>query len=197
LDGYEATRQIRAAEADGKRIPIVALTAHAMKGADEECAAAGMDAYLTKPIDRVQLEATLDRWLNNDTTGELSKQSNYAIEAKVANDDAPIDWDRLLKATDRDDELARELAVLFIESGVSSMEEIIAALESRDYSRLGDKAHEIKGASANLQASATQAAAERLEVAARNGDAEQMPELTRQLKTEMDRAVAYLRQRVA
>jgi HPt (histidine-containing phosphotransfer) domain-containing protein len=103
----------------------------------------------------------------------------------------------LLKATDQDDELARELAALFIDSGISSMQEIVVALESRDYSKLGDKAHEIKGASANLQASATRAAAERLEVAARNGDADQVPELTRQLITEVDRAVAYLRSRVA
>jgi HPt (histidine-containing phosphotransfer) domain-containing protein len=104
---------------------------------------------------------------------------------------------RLLNATDQDDVLARELAVLFIDSGLSSMREIITALEHRDYGKLGEKAHEIKGASANLQAIATTAAAERLEAAARNGDTEQVPELTRQLKTEVDRAVAYLRTRVA
>jgi CheY-like chemotaxis protein len=66
LDGYEATRRIRAAEnlAPGsKRIPIVALTAHAMKGADDECYAAGMDDYLSKPIERSQLLACMQRWL--------------------------------------------------------------------------------------------------------------------------------------
>jgi PAS domain S-box-containing protein len=193
LDGYEATRQIRATEKNGQRIPIVALTAHAMKGADHECAAAGMDGYLTKPIDRVQLRATLERWLHSED-GEYKDLTDLPV---LTNSEAPIDWDRLLKATDQDDELARELAALFIDSGISSMQEIVVALESRDYSKLGDKAHEIKGASANLQASATRAAAERLEVAARNGDADQVPELTRQLITEVDRAVAYLRSRVA
>jgi two-component system, sensor histidine kinase and response regulator len=66
LDGYEATRQIRARESAGSRIPIIALTAHAMKGADAECTAAGMDDYVSKPIDREQLNAKIERWLSGE-----------------------------------------------------------------------------------------------------------------------------------
>jgi two-component system, sensor histidine kinase and response regulator len=61
MDGYEATRQIRSRESVSHRTPIVALTAHAMKGADEECRAAGMNDYITKPIDSELLKACLDR----------------------------------------------------------------------------------------------------------------------------------------
>jgi len=64
MDGYEATREIRRREPSDKHIPIVALTAHAMKGADEECKAAGMDDHLTKPIDREVLDRCLRRHLN-------------------------------------------------------------------------------------------------------------------------------------
>ena len=64
MDGYEATREIRRREAPDKHIPIVALTAHAMKGADEECKAAGMDDHLTKPIDREVLDRCLRRHLS-------------------------------------------------------------------------------------------------------------------------------------
>ncbi|HVF16429.1 MAG TPA: response regulator [Steroidobacteraceae bacterium] len=64
MDGYEAARQIRARESAGTRIPIIALTAHAMKGADAECSAAGMDDYVSKPIDREQLNAKIERWLS-------------------------------------------------------------------------------------------------------------------------------------
>jgi two-component system, sensor histidine kinase and response regulator len=207
LDGYEATRKIRQLEPDGVRIPIVALTAHAMKGADEQCTAAGMDDYLTKPIDRKQLEATLEKWLNARPVAEdsVSKSAvadplpppESAADRGHPSQDLPVDWDRLMIATDNDGELARELAVLFIDSGANTMQEIIVALESRDYMHLGNKAHEIKGASANLQATATHAAAERLEAAARNGDTDQVSELAHKLRTELERAVAYLRKRVA
>jgi CheY-like chemotaxis protein len=63
LDGYEATREIRRREEPGTRIPIIALTAHAMKDADRDCRAAGMDEYLSKPIDRDRLEAVLENCL--------------------------------------------------------------------------------------------------------------------------------------
>ncbi|HTE39226.1 MAG TPA: response regulator, partial [Steroidobacteraceae bacterium] len=62
MDGYDATRSIRAREGE-VRIPIIALTAHAMKGADAKCIAAGMDDYLSKPLDRSQLGECLKRWL--------------------------------------------------------------------------------------------------------------------------------------
>ncbi len=61
MDGYEATRQIRSRELQSHRIPIIALTAHAMKGADAECKAAGMDEYITKPIDSALLRSCIAR----------------------------------------------------------------------------------------------------------------------------------------
>jgi CheY-like chemotaxis protein len=63
LDGLEATRQIRARELGASHVPIIALTANAMKGDDQLCFDAGMDAYLTKPLDRVKLEEVLARWV--------------------------------------------------------------------------------------------------------------------------------------
>jgi PAS domain S-box-containing protein len=66
MDGYEATRKIRAREGAEEHIPIIALTAHAMKGADGECLSAGMDDYLSKPIDRERLQEALQRWLADE-----------------------------------------------------------------------------------------------------------------------------------
>jgi two-component system, sensor histidine kinase and response regulator len=76
MDGYETTRKIREHESGRKRIPIIALTAHAMKGADNECRAAGMDDYLSKPIDQERLEKLLYHWLN--------AEGGAAIEEKAA-----------------------------------------------------------------------------------------------------------------
>jgi CheY-like chemotaxis protein len=64
LDGYAATREIRALEAGKRHIPIVALTAHAMKDDDAKCVAAGMDYHLTKPLDRERLQACLDQFFD-------------------------------------------------------------------------------------------------------------------------------------
>jgi two-component system sensor histidine kinase/response regulator len=76
MDGYETTRKIREHEAAGKHVPIIALTAHAMKGADNECRAAGMDDYLSKPIDRAQLQEALSRWLNDPGESESQEQAS-------------------------------------------------------------------------------------------------------------------------
>jgi two-component system sensor histidine kinase/response regulator len=65
MDGYEATREIRKLEDGRRRIPIVALTANAMKGDEEQCIAAGMDGFVSKPIDRLKLDACLTRFLSS------------------------------------------------------------------------------------------------------------------------------------
>ena len=79
LDGYEATREIRVLEAGRGRIPIIALTAHAMKGAAEQCTRAGMDAHLTKPIDRALLQACLTHYLDDGAAESLTRVQSTAI----------------------------------------------------------------------------------------------------------------------
>jgi len=198
MDGLEATRRIRAQEKEGARIPIVALTAHAMKGADQSCYAAGMDDYLSKPIDQHELDAKLDHWLSSRVAAsQTAVIPSTSIPGHTTSLDSPVDWNRLLKATGDDDSLACELAALFVESGHSTVQEIVAALADGDYGRLGAKAHEIKGVSANLQAMSAHAAAERLEAAVLRGDTEQVPELMAQLQYEVQRAMDFLRKRVA
>ena len=72
MDGYEATREIRRLEQGHRHITIVALTANAMKGDEEKCRAAGMDDYLTKPIDRAKLEACVNALMGQSSTNNDS-----------------------------------------------------------------------------------------------------------------------------
>ena len=74
MDGYQATREIRSLEGGGARIPIVALTADAMMGTEERCRDAGMDAYLTKPLDRALLDQTIRRHLGAAAPGIETRQ---------------------------------------------------------------------------------------------------------------------------
>jgi CheY-like chemotaxis protein len=202
LDGYEATREIRRVEHArtnisrlSKNIPIVALTAHAMKGDDEKCRKAGMTDYLTKPLDRVKLQACLERHL-----GKLGGDGAEAPAQAVAADAptaAPVDWGAFMKSMDGDEALARELVDLFIESGDETLAAILNALGANDYAAVSEQAHSLKGASANLRATATAEAAAKLEAAARARDASNVTSLTTALQSEVTRTIDYLRTKVA
>jgi signal transduction histidine kinase/CheY-like chemotaxis protein/HPt (histidine-containing phosphotransfer) domain-containing protein len=194
LDGYAATREIRKLEGS-KRTPIVALTAHAMKGADQECLAAGMDDYLSKPIDRQKLAACIERHLPRESK---EPQSGGSEPATVATEAASaVEWQALLSSLQGDAQFANELKLLFIDTGRTRLQQIATALQSGDIRSLREQAHAIKGASANLRAPRVQQAADLLEQAATVGDTTQLATIVNQLQREFDEAVDFLQHSVA
>ncbi|HEV7612341.1 MAG TPA: response regulator [Steroidobacteraceae bacterium] len=198
VDGYEATREIRRLEAGTRRIPIVALTAHAMKGDQEKCHAAGMDDYLSKPIDRAKLDACLAHLLRSSgSTGAMPAIKEVPV---AGGDDAaspvcaqyPVDWDALLESIDGDQEFARDLADAFVATVDRELAIIALAVSSGDTAALGISAHTLQGASANLRASAAASAAAQLETASRSGESSKIPALAETLTTEVRKTIAYL-----
>jgi len=209
LDGYEATREIRRLEAGHTRIPIIALTAHAMTGAELESKAAGMDEHLSKPIDGERLEACLAHFLAGtltppgidvSATGSMRAIQDAARDSDTAGGpgiESPVDWEALLQSIDGDQAFARELASMFLGSGEESLAAIVAAHAQGDRVTLRKLAHSLKGACTNLRAAAATAAAAQLEAAAQEAQRDRMAGLVDALRSEVRRMIHYLQTKVA
>ena len=188
MDGLEAIRIIRENEQKtGSRLPIIALTAHAMKGDRERCLGVGADDYLTKPIRTADLLVALARIEN----------VAFAISEDVtATTDLPISpaWDMAaaLARLEDDSQLVEELVHLFLEGCPMAMEEMRDALEAGDTVLLERLAHTMKGSSANIAATATSRAALALELEARGGDLRKARERVDILQAEIHRLLPEL-----
>jgi PAS domain S-box-containing protein len=191
LDGYQATREIRRLEANGQHIPILALTAHAMKGAETECADAGMDGHLTKPLDRKELHTTLTRFLS----GTAEPSTSLTEPPGVAEmNPPPVDLQSLRILVDGDPTFERELIGDYIATGSSSLQQILQAIDRNDLPAAAQAAHSLKGASASMHATLSSSLACRVEQAAKTGAARELPSLVAELQVEIARAIEFLQQ---
>ena len=143
LDGLEATRLIRERElSTGQHIPIIAMTAHALKGDRERCLSGGMDEYVAKPIRERQLLLALHTVLGGDSPPPPAE----APAAAVADDTDVLNWEEALKICSGDRELLREIAEAFLEEYPRRMDELRQAIDTADWELLHRAAHTIKGA---------------------------------------------------
>ncbi|MGH9328767.1 MAG: response regulator [Terriglobia bacterium] len=179
MGGLEATAAIREKEKmTGGHIPIVAMTARAMTGDREECIAAGMDGYLSKPVQMNELWDAIDGAM---ASGKSAKAVNPASPVSFKM----MDREKALARVDGDVELLGELASLFLMHVPSQIHEIHAAVERRDLETLKQLAHSMKGCVGNFSAEAVLDAARRLETAAREGDLASIQEASEELEREI------------
>ena len=158
MDGFEATYAIRAEESwFGRRIPIVAMTAHAMKGDRERCLEAGMDEYITKPLQSADLARVI---------AALGQERAVATDERVGalRQEKVFDRQAILDRCDGDEEFVREIIRLFLADSPRLLNEIQLAVAAGDVSRLKRAAHAFKGSVGYLNADAAVAAAKRLEL---------------------------------
>lgn len=161
MDGFAATAAIRERERHtGGHLPVIAMTAHAMKGDRELCLSKGMDGYVTKPLRPEDLFAALEG------LADVGPASRAGPDLPPAQ---PFDLSAALKRAGGDDELLRELAGLCLDECPKLLAEIREAVGGKDAARLRTAAHTLKGSVATFAADEAAAAALRLEEMGRAG----------------------------
>ncbi|MCX6564127.1 MAG: PAS domain S-box protein [Candidatus Aminicenantes bacterium] len=193
MDGFEATRAIRSGKTGvpNPGIPIIAMTAHAMKGDRELCLQAGMDDYITKPIAPQALAEALEKWMDKAQEQQL-KAPAPGGETDPSASPPVFDRQALSARLMGDEDLLREIIAVFLEDMPKQLQALKKHIDQLDAGSAGNQAHTIKGSAANVGGMALSAAAGEMEKAGKTGRPEEiaalMPELERQfnlLRTKM------------
>jgi signal transduction histidine kinase/CheY-like chemotaxis protein/HPt (histidine-containing phosphotransfer) domain-containing protein len=156
MDGYQLARAIRDIEHESgrQRTLVIACTANALRGEAEICFAAGMDDYISKPVEMSMLRTKLDHWLPR-----MKQAAPPLLDASV-----------LHEITGGDANLEREVFRRFLAENIKDAAELQGAVEAHDTLQVTDAAHRIKGASKTIGASALAQVCMRIEAAARSND---------------------------
>lgn len=162
VDGIEATRKIRKIKDINKRMPIIALTAHAMKGEKERLLNEGMDDYVTKPVNQEQLEAMIKKWTRRTIFSKHASTDKAQASVKIRDNlqqpkiEEPaqkyekdvIDWQLSLKSANQKESLAKEMLSMLVDSFADAKQQIIKAYDGDKIEDLKHHVHKLHGATA-------------------------------------------------
>ncbi len=168
MDGFEATRAIRDPESSviDPGIPIIAMTAHALKGDRERCLAAGMDDYIAKPIQPDELLAAVRRCR---PVADGPPASAPTEGDPPGRGEAVFDRKSLLARLGADEDLFREVVRLFLDQAPVQLENLRRSLAEENMERAALESHTIKGMAANISADRMRSSARRIEAAVGSG----------------------------
>lgn len=211
LDGYEATRRIRAWEAQtGRHVPIIAMTAYAMSGDRELCLQAGMDDYVSKPLEPRSLFSVIERWTQKldspkadagmnagrDRLGNTPTDSTPKFDSvprfPPEPESAPADLEASLFRFSDDRDFMLEMAQEFRNHLPVRVLEFNAALQQGDIKTIARLAHNLKGVSLNFSAEPLANAAAQLELCGKQENLADAPRLIEKVAAEIKRLGEYL-----
>jgi two-component system, sensor histidine kinase and response regulator len=201
MDGLEATKRIRAHEQDtGRRVPIVAMTAQAVKGMRERCLSVGMDDYLVKPVRAREIYDKIESLFANRQTTPPSAIATDPVDALPTSPRRPvaasggassaIDWDSAIAVVDGDRELLGEIVTAFLIEGPTLLLEIRHALATGDSAQLRRGAHTLKGALRTLGIESAAELASELEEIGRLGDLSPASAVMPRLESRVDQILS-------
>jgi two-component system sensor histidine kinase/response regulator len=183
MGGLEATAAIREREkATGSRVPIIAMTAHAMRGDRDRCLEAGMDAYISKPVEAKALFEAIERLVPGPKAAPAAPPPQQLPARKPS-----FDGNGLLARADGNVQLMKELVNLFLAEYPKSLSTIGDAVAKRDSKKLEFAAHTLKGALSNLSATQASEVAMRLEMMGRQGNLEEAEKIYAELEQQIER----------
>ncbi len=200
VDGYEATRQIREQEAGQvvhhpqhpikiRRTPIIAMTAHAIKGYREKCIEADMDDYMTKPFKKKDMVAMVEKWSvrKKDPEPDAETGLDFPFLPDSLPLPLPLDYDRALLEFENDKDFFWEVLNEFLHTAGLQLQKMDKALGHEDFARIQEEAHAIKGGASNLTAAALSDVAAELETALKTKPGPPNPDLINRLNSEFRR----------
>jgi CheY-like chemotaxis protein len=176
IDGYDVARAIRRIENGARRVPIVAMTAHALDGEREKCISAGMDDYLCKPVTTQRLGTVLARWLGTRDTDVVDTEKVSALQDLVRSNPTFL----------------RDITGLFREDATLRLHELRDSVVSGNPDRLASAAHALKSSSGNIGATRMYTLCTTIETNAREGTIDGAGDLVEQLAKELDLALEAL-----
>ncbi len=194
MDGLEATKHIRhhSSSVLKKDVPIIAMTAHAMKGDKERFIEVGMDDYIAKPISMHSFIELIDKW-----SKELNVESWKVARSDetIHQTDTPIfDKQAFMERVDNDVELAHHLISTFLKHTPQQIESLKESIESSNAQEISNYAHSIKGASANMGGMALSYIAGEMEKAAISGNVEEATGMLAEVEKQLRSLINHLRE---
>ncbi len=201
IDGFESTRLIREHETREPlpdrttRLPIIALTANALKGDQERCLQAGMDNYLSKPLEPENLLAMIRSYLSRSPAKPASSTTAASTSAKdVSGEDpsAPIEIEPLLRRCRGSREFADKVLSKFRIQSVETMDALVRGLKEKNAELTTRSAHTLKGMAATVSAEPLRAAAANAETKAHEGDWDGVQQQLDELRWQLDSCLAFI-----